>query len=78
MGNPPFGGRIHYTQGRVLDNTLLCRVLNGVVQFERGELDQFCIMLNGPGNRISVAPFPLAWRMERARDKPYSGDEYVR
>ena len=61
----------------MLDDTPLFRALN-VVQLERGQLDQFCTMLNGPGCRISVAPFPFAWRMERVHDERYTGDECIR
>ena len=78
MGNSPFRGRTHYSQGIASENNLLCRVLNEVEQIEQGEPDQFCIMLNGPGGRVSVAPFPLAWRVERVHDNRYPGSEYVR
>ncbi|KAF9781762.1 hypothetical protein BJ322DRAFT_243167 [Thelephora terrestris] len=48
-------------------------------RLEPGKPDQFCIMLHGPGNRISVAPFSVAWRIELVRDGGHHpGDEYVR
>ena len=37
-------------------------------------------MLVGLGNEstVSVAPFPVAWRMEMVQDERYRGCEYVR
>ena len=42
--------------------------------------EQFCIMLGGLGNEsvVSVATFPVAWRIEMAHDERYRGCEYVR
>ena len=35
-------------------------------------------MLYGVGGRVSIAPFPVAWGVERAHDDRFPGDEYVR
>ena len=32
----------------------------------------------GNGSVVSVAPFPVAWRIEMVRDERYDGYEYVR
>ena len=50
------------------------------MQLEPGKPEQFCIMLVGLGDEsaISVAPFPVAWRMEIVHDEHYRGCEYVR
>lgn len=58
----------------------LCFVLNEATQVEPGKPEQFCIMLVGLGNEstVSVATFPVAWRIEIARDERYRGCEYVR
>jgi len=41
--------------------------------------EQFCTMLSGlNGYAISVATFPMAWRVEIANDGNYQGHEYVR
>ena len=58
----------------------LFRVLNEVTQLELDKPEQFCIMLTGLGNEsvVSVATFPVAWRMEIVHDERYRGCEYVR
>ena len=48
------------------------------MQLEANKPDQFCIMLNISGSCASVAPFPVAWRMELVHDKRWPGEEYVR
>ncbi|KAF9648165.1 hypothetical protein BDM02DRAFT_3187334 [Thelephora ganbajun] len=49
-------------------------------RLEPGKPEQFCIMLSGLKNEsiISVATFPVAWRVEIVHDGDYRGREYVR
>ena len=55
-------------------------ILNKITQLEPGKPDQFCMMLDGLGNgtSISVAAFPVAWRVEVVKEKRYHGWDYVR
>lgn len=64
----------------MLNRPSLCYTLNEATQLEPGMPEQFCIMLSGLGNEstVSVATFPVAWKMERAHDERYRGCEYVR
>ena len=79
VGNPSFGFWIHDTKGRAFDHRLsLPRVLSRTVQLESDGPEQFCIILGAPGCFISVASFPVAWRIEKVRDGRYPGCEYVR
>ena len=80
MGDPPFGYWIYHTQGTVLNRISFYCALNEVTQLEPGVPEQFCFMLGGLGNGslVSVATFPVAWRMVMARDPRYRGCEYVR
>jgi len=83
VGNSPLWSRLYHPQGAVSDPVSLCCVgLNRGIQLEPGKPDQFCIMLVGLGNEsvVSIASFPVAWRMEIVRDERYRGCgcEYVR
>lgn len=42
-----------------------------------GRHEQFCVVGSVPGV-ASVAPFPIAWRVERVQDERYPGCEYIR
>lgn len=48
------------------------------MQIDPGNPEQFCIVLGAPGCCVSVAPFPVAWRMDVIHDGRYPGCEYVR
>jgi len=81
VGNSPLWSRLYHPQGAVSSLFSLCRVgLNRGMQPEPGKPDQFCIMLVGLGNEsvVSIASFPVPWRMEIVRDERYRGCEYVR
>ena len=81
VGNSPFWSRLYDPQGAVLNSFPLRRVgLNRGMQLDPGKPDQFCIVLVGIGNEsvVSVATFPVAWRMEVVHDQRYRGCEYVR
>ena len=76
------GYTIHRVQSRIAFQ-LGCSILSGITQHEPGRPEQYCIVLdglNGGGGRtfVSVAPFPVAWRLEPAREERYRGLEYVR
>ena len=49
-------------------------------QVEPGKPEQFCVPLRGLGNgaHLSVAPYPVAWRLAIAEDDEHRGYEYVR
>ena len=52
-------------------------------QHEPGKPEQYCVALrrltDGSGRGpVSVSPFPVAWRLEVARDERYRGCEYIR
>jgi len=49
-------------------------------QFEPGKPDQFCTVTNGPleASQLSVAAFPVAWRVEIVDDDKYRGLEFIR
>ena len=60
-----------------------CGRLNDKTQHEPGKPEQYCIVLDGLKDGsgrgpVSVAPFPVAWRLEIAHDERYRGCEYVR
>ena len=50
--------------------------LKEVTQVRPGKPGQFCMMIDGlDGANISVAAFPVAWRVEVAREERYRGQE---
>jgi len=55
--------------------------LNDTTQYEPWKPEQFCTVFDGLRDgqgHVSVAPFPVAWRMEMVHDERYRGCEYVR
>ena len=81
VGDLSFWAWVYRTEGTVLIVFRFNRgVLNEVIQLEPGRSDQFCMMLDGLGNgtSISVAAFPVAWRVEVVKEKRYHGWDYVR
>ena len=81
VGDMSFRAWIHHTQGMALIALWFnCSALNETMQLEPGKPDQFCMMLDGLGNgtSISVAAFPVAWRVEVVNEKRYRGWDYVR
>ena len=58
-------------------------VLNSIIQHEPGKPEQFCIVLDGSKDEsgrspVSVAPFPVAWRLKVVHDEDYPDYEHVR
>jgi len=48
-------------------------------QFEPGKPDQFCTLMDvTTHSALSVAPYPVAWRVEIVDDIKHRGFEYVR
>ena len=49
------------------------------VQVETGAPEQFCVAIEGPkGSPLSVAAYPVAWRIEVVDDHKRRGFGYVR
>ena len=49
-------------------------------QVEPGKPEQFCTPMDGTenGRLISVAAYPVAWRVETSNDERHRGFEYIR
>ena len=82
MGDKKPWGWIFDTEGErtnVLDEILSQYADGPQIQVEPGRPEQFCIAMEGPKDvPITVAPFPVGWRLEVVDDVKHRGFEYVR
>ena len=49
-------------------------------QVDTGSPEQYCTLMDGlvDGTPLCVSTYPVAWRIEVAKEEEYSGYEYVR